>query len=456
MLDAQTLSRSYRADLVAAYVLDAPSDAERASLDAETLAYWQLYAGRVADARKLVAALRATHGSVQLPAGIEIAAGDRAEVEKAAGQWLAYHDALFSEPAGDDAWVRDRMEYAFTVAGALSEGETALTASQYFEGQLDWHSVDVDPQASLGAAADAAATPVVRAVIPSPVSFRGAPAQRYWEFEDARIDYGLLPAGPGDLPQLMLSEFATSYGNDWYVIPLDLPVGTLTRTRSLVVTDTFGVQTLIRATNESTTPATGWSMFELAVRQRESQPPPRPVSNLFFLAPSIVKNIEGRSLEEVLFLRDEMANLAWAVEQAVQGGVEQRVDANVGPNGSTAPADAPAAAPLYRLATDVPANWMPLLPQREEGARAVRLVRAAFASSDGTNTLRVPRSAVLDAAGPRLALYEEEVAREGVRVTRSFQYTRWMGGSTQLWLGYRKQIGSGEGASRLRFDSFED
>jgi hypothetical protein len=251
----------------------------------------------------------------------------------------------------------------------------------------------------------------------------------------------------------MLSVFATSYGNDWYVIPLDLPIGTLTRTRSLVVTDSFGVQTLIRPINDAQMPDAGWSMFELAPLQRELDAPLRPISNLFYLAPTLVKNIEGRNLEEVLFLRDEMANLAWAVEQAVQGPVEQRIDASLPTSTATEPA--PAAAPLYRLATDVPANWMPLLPQRQDASTAVRLVRAAFASSDGTNALRVPRSALLDAAGPRLALYDEEVPREGVRVTRSFQYTRWLGGSTQLWLGYRKQVGRGEGASNLRFDSFE-
>jgi hypothetical protein len=53
------------------------------------------------------------------------------------------------------------------------------------------------------------------------------------------------------------------------------------------------------------------------------------------------------------------------------------------------------------------------------------------------------------------SLFEEEVPREGARVTRSYQYTRWLDGSTLLWVGRRKGAGRGEGLSGLRFDSLE-
>jgi phosphoribosylformylglycinamidine (FGAM) synthase-like amidotransferase family enzyme len=41
------------------------------------------------------------------------------------------------------------------------------------------------------------------------------------------------------------------------------------------------------------------------------------------------------------------------------------------------------------------------------------------------------------------------------RVTRSFQYARWVDGSTHVWMGRRKQPGRGEGSSGLRFDTLE-
>lgn len=455
MLDAQATSRSYRADVISRFALQSPSDSERRGLDAETLSYWTLMALRVPDARRLIAALRDAAGRRRpLPADFVIAAADRAEVDQVIDEWLTQCDALFSQPESTQAaaWNTERLEYAFSIAGAFPEEETPLTAMQYAEGHLDWHSVDLDQEISLGAAQDNAATPLVRAVIPAPVSFRGAPAQRFWEFEDASIDYGLLPAGPGDLPHLLLSEFATSFGNDWYVVPIDLEVGTLTRTRSLVITDSFGVQTLVPPVNDPTKPATGWSMFELSPVQRDRATPRRPVSNLFFLAPSLLRTLDGRPIEEVLFMRDEMANMAWAVERVVPGRIEQRVEPGAAPDPPSIAEAAPDPTLRYRLATDVPSNWTPLLPQRATD-KSLRLARAAMLTPDGSNIVRRAQGPLLNAT-TKLAIYDEEIPREGVRVTRSFQYTRWFGGATQLWIGYRKHVGRGEGSSALRFDDF--
>ena len=44
--------------------------------------------------------------------------------------------------------------------------------------------------------------------------------------------------------------------------------------------------------------------------------------------------------------------------------------------------------------------------------------------------------------GHALSFYEEEVPREGVRVTRSYQFTRWIDGSSHLWIGRRKGVGT--------------
>jgi hypothetical protein len=51
----------------------------------------------------------------------------------------------------------------------------------------------------------------------------------------------LLPIGPPDLTQMMMIEYTGSYGNDWFVVPLELPVGSINRVNSLVITDSFGV-----------------------------------------------------------------------------------------------------------------------------------------------------------------------------------------------------------------------
>ena len=454
MLDAQPTSGSYRDAFLGLFALLPPTDEQAREADAETLSYWKLMASRALDARRLVAGFRTASGKRKpIPAAMPIAAGDRAEVDEVINRWLAQHDALFTLPQADapDAWSAERLEYAFSIGGAPGGEEVPLTAAEYAHGHLDWHSVDYDPEINLGAAADEATRPVVRATMPAPVSFRGAPAQRFWEMEDRAIDYGLLPAGPGEIPQLMLSEFASGFGNEWYVIPIELDVGTLTTTRSLVITDSFGVQTLVPPVNDPAKPATGWSMFELSAIRRKDTPDMRPRSNLLFLAPSLLQTIDSRPLEEVLFMRDEMANIAWAVEHVVQGAIENRVEPGAVPDAPQTALPTPSALPRYRLATDVPVNWTPLLPQRVIDPPSLRLVRAAMLAPDGTNVIRQSKGELLNAA-PTLRLFNEEVPREGVKVTRQFERTRWIGGSTLLWVGLRKSVGRGEGSSALRFD----
>ena len=100
------------------------------------------------------------------------------------------------------------------------------------------------------------------------MTFPGAPAPRFWEMEDARIAYGLVPVGPTDLAQLLMIEYASSYGNDWFVVPLSLPVGSVTRVDSLVVTDTFGVRSLIRPIGDPDIPPAYFSMWQPALKNR--------------------------------------------------------------------------------------------------------------------------------------------------------------------------------------------
>jgi hypothetical protein len=62
---------------------------------------------------------------------------------------------------------------------------------------------------------------------------------------------------------------------------------------------------------------------------------------------------------------------------------------------------------------------------------------------------------VLNRAGGELLLFDEEVPREGIRVSRHYQMARWIDGSTWTWAAHRKHVGRGEGSSGLVFDSVE-
>jgi hypothetical protein len=74
---------------------------------------------------------------------------------------------------------------------------------------------------------------------------------------------------------------------------------------------------------------------------------------------------------------------------------------------------------------------------------------------DGSRAAATSLGRILETGRP-LSLFEEEIPREGVRVCRTYQFTRWTDGSSYLWVGRDKKIGSGEGSSGLRFDSLNN
>jgi hypothetical protein len=460
MLNQQPLSRDYRDAFIRQYPFPALTTEQRATLDSESLSFFDLMASRVPDGRRLYAAFRSTGpGGIVIEPALQIAPADLAKVEKTARLWLQWFETLFSEPeAVNPSWLPERMEYAFSVGARFSDEERVLTAQEYFEGHLDWYAFDRNAEVvSLGGAKDNAFTEITRTVIPAPVSFRGMPAARFWEFEDAQVDFGSVDAGPTDLVRMLLVEFALTYGNDWFVIPIELDVGSLYRTRSLVITDTFGVRTLIKPSSELGEPHSTWRMFQHSHLRGSGIT--KPESNLFFLPPSLLKSLESRPIEEVLFLRDEMANLAWAVERLVESPADRplnrfeayleqkrRREQESPPQPTTTPETL-----RYRLATEIPDYWVPLMPVRVE--QGLRLKRGAVLKTDGSRETVHALGRILESGpGHELSLFEEEVPREGVRVTRSYQFTRWIDGSSHFWVGRRKGVGRGEGSSGLQFD----
>jgi hypothetical protein len=471
MLEQQPLSKAYRSAFIARFALQAPDPQLLDAADEATARFVNTMVGRAPDARRIAEALR-TDGATQLAAdaALQIAVGDRAEVEQTAERWLAWYDDLFSEPAteSDDAWIPPRMEYALTVAGRLSEDpfdERPLTASEFHDGHLDWSSFDLNFEVNVGTDQDRKFSSITETTVPAPVVFRGAPAARYWELEDAAIEYGLMPVGPTDLAQLLMIEYASSYGNDWFVVPLTLPIGSLTSVSSFVVTDSFGVRSLLRPIGDRTLPAPNWSMYQLAHLWRPGGDAIlKPASNLFFLPPALGRSLQSPAVEDVLFMRDEMANVAWAIERSLETPVEQsvpRTDTTTPRQDSASDTGAPppraGLLPRYLLSSTVPSHWIPLLPvQLAQPPDKIisRLKRGAVLQPDGSQQIHSARGRILNKDAD-LLMFDEEVPREGIHVARHYQLARWIDGSTWVWMALHKEVGRGEGSSGLRFDSVD-
>jgi hypothetical protein len=433
-----------------AYRTAYPIAATPAPDDTASRRFLALVAGRTIDGEKLYkdlkASLRATPPA--LPAAPAIPDPDAPAVLAAAQAWVAWFDALVLTGAGPPAaWVQERLEYAF--ATSSPDGIT-LEADEYADGRLDWHTFTATGTPPTPPTGRTTIGPVT--VVPTAVTYPGMPASRLWEFEDARVNFGAVEALPEDLGRMLLSGFALIYGADWLLIPLEVPVGALVRITRLDVRDTFGRTTTVGPT----APAGEWGMF--GVSRADGAP-----DGALLIAPTLPASLHGRDVEEVLLLRDELANLAWAVERATEGEDGKPVDwAQAAHESVPLAPPAPEAVPTlaYRLRTDPPSHWFPLLPQRAQPTNpsmAFRLGALPRVAPGGPVTPLRPRGRLLApmAKSPQVMLREDEIAREGARVTRAYQLARWIDGATYLWLGRRKTVGRGEGSSGLRFDTTE-
>jgi hypothetical protein len=420
--------------------------------------------GRAPDGVRLAAAFAASLRAQvpALPARPAIPDTDQKAVLAIAHTWLAWYESEIAPVGTTDTWVPERLEYRFSVGGSSPSGagETVLAAPDYRGDGLDWYDFVHQPARSLGAAA---AAPERRTWtgLPAPVTFRGMPAPRWWEFEDAAVDLGAVDTAPDDLARLLVTEFATIYGNDWYQIPIDLPVGSLTSVVSLVVTNSFGERRLIEPTALARREGGPWRMFHIS----EAGAGRGAGADLeaLFLPPVVAAQMDSVPLEDVLFARDEMADMAWAIERVVQGASGLPADRTEEWQRSLATAAAAAAqagappapiAPLrYRLATTVPDHWIPLIPVHDGTPRGVRLERGAMLHFDGSVPTAIePVGRLLTIPKPPLRFYEEEVPREGRRVQRVAILTRWYGGTIHGWITRRTRIGRGESSSGLRND----
>jgi len=422
--------------------LDYP-DAAHAQLDPQWHRLARLLNGReVADAEAIARAYEDAGGLPPWLVPNDDVDGDALATTLAS--WAAWYRAEASPPAGgDDNWIGERLEYRFRV-GARG---MVLEAPAHDGGDIDWFTFDAaPPQTDLTEPEGAAAAPpVVRrvhAVLATPLRYPGMPADRLWEMEDARVNMGLIEAEPWDIARLLVAEFALTYGNDWLVVPVDVPFGSLTTVESVTYISTFGEHFVVEPT-DVVSPDGRWRMFSIADAGGGSM-------EGLLVSPGAVAVQDGPALEEVLFLRDEMANMSWAVERAVQGpsgAARERSRERDDPR-PPRPGPVERAQLDYLLQTGIPARWIPYVP-RSSGYRAIELVQGRVPRPDGV--VPAPLGVILNRADVKV-LKDAEIPREGIRVVRQPSMTRRADGGYERWTARRIGIGRGEGVSRLAFD----
>ncbi|MCB9284785.1 MAG: hypothetical protein H6563_11975 [Lewinellaceae bacterium] len=426
---------------------------------AQTLA--ALGNGRTVDGGKLYAELQVRKAS-------DFLSSPNTSVDVLGKEWLDWvHERLGIAPTNPmSCWDPARLEYSAMAAASLPGDAAAFLQAPEHNGQLmEWHTWEQIKGDQAGLKNDLNPGNIEthrRTLIPAMVSFPGMPRARWWEMEDNTIDLSNVRANKTDTGLLLLTEFSLLYSNDWLLVPLALPKGVLSKIQSLRITDVFGVQSFINK-QYAAAPNSDWGLFQIGTPTS---------SGWLWLPPVNAARLQSEPLEEIKFIRDEMANLVWAVEKTIPDGLGGSIDgasialgmeawlhtlAGEAPD-SALPTPSFTADFAYRIGNTVPTHWIPFVPVRPDPNNAQMVLRRAAMPRliDGRTPTRIrPRTQILrnpDSNPAHYDIREEEIPAMGLTVRSVWRRTRWVDGHTVTWLAREKSLGRYPESSGLQFD----
>jgi hypothetical protein len=439
-------------------------------LDAATKRFLTVCAGRTLNGYELYKlALEIAEDVGEVPDSVTMDPTLIQAIEDALASLVERTRAIFGDVGGSDpvTWDPRRLEYGLRVVAEdpVGQGNVTLQAYPDSNGEYDWFSFDIVGKNT--AAVEAAPTPVAKSIIPARVRFPGMPVMRFWAFEENDLALpDILASETDDILKLLITDFMTIHANDWFVIPFDQKVGTLAQIDWILVHDSFGKQSIVRRADRGETAAgtNRWTMFSSTDISGGSDG----LGDWFMVPPSPGAGmVLGSVLEDVRFGRDEMANMAFAIERVTQTPIGEPLtgserDAAVNQRrGPISTETTGSGMPLrYDIESEIPANWIPLLPRIANPSPSppdpsIVLQRGQAVKSTGGGPAAVPALSKImnpDLNGAPYLIEEEEVARDGLRIDRVVYRSRWTNGSTHLWVERRRKIGAGESQSGLAFD----
>lgn len=334
--------------------------------------------------------------------------------------------------------------------------------------------------------------------------------------EDRKVFMGNSVEEPSEANSVVM-RFATMYSNDWMLFPLKTEIGQYITIERIDVIDSFGQRHTMsgdcRAGNKEQLGEyeEQWQVF---VNSTVGDAKRTAINGLYY-AQQLAATIEGKPVEDIKILRDEIANMVWGVENIVSDGCGGTLDANLyatqletivnernkagepvrepdtivfgqdsAPEVEKAASNqAPRAKFSYSLQSSVPFNWIPFIPQRlatEDtknspffmGGREIILRRGKMpcyifnGNKFDLHAVR-PKSSIMRPVVTRdkngnvlkeepMVIHEEAVQATGIRLTKNYQRARWIGGKTYQWLGVHKRQSRTEASSGLVFDKLKE
>ena len=496
--------KELRAKLVADYPIDwdavndtlilpdAVTTEEEKRLNKHLLSYAQTYRGKIFDGSALYAYLVKNKKSVD------------SSIDEKFKKW--YKKKYEPLSTTNEHWQKEDLCYEVetNVAGNTFKGD------RYQGGRLSWYSFDLEEKAESNSC-DNQKTVLS---LPTPATFASAPNKRLWQMEDRKVFVGNSVEEPSEANSVVM-RYTTMYANDWMLFPLETQIGKYITVNGINVIDTFGDEYKIDSSKRAGASENlgkfeeQWQMFTNSSKGNRRVPE----LNGLYYAPQLAATIEGKPIEEVKVLRDEMANMVWGVESVVPDGCGGTLDAEfyatqLGTivndyNEAGIPVHEPDNIVLgqntdvvvekndsnvakakfsYQLQSSVPFNWIPFIPQRlvtEQakkcpfflGGREMVLRRGkmpCYVYSDGKfNLVPVrPQGSIMrpevtygknkEVKETPMVINEEAVQATGIRLTKNYQRARWIGGQTYQWLGIYKRQAKTEASSGLVFDELHE
>ena len=405
------------------------------------------------------------------------------------------------EKEEDNCWNEQKLGYEI----AMGADKNIYEAEDYHTGKLSWYSFDGVGEFSK----EGNKEEKMLSYLPVPACFPGAPNRRLWEFEDANVQLGHQANSDFSLlSNAVVMQYISMYSNDWMITPIEAEAGTVLDVEGIVITDTFGERVFIGTSAEQTDDILGgvafndrWSLFGTTRTNAYEQDDFASSGGLLF-PPTLPRYEESKPIEEVQFLRDEMANMLWGVETVIndgcdgtlagkdlsdavlavvdeqKGGTADDTEATMALSSSEA-ADEQKGIEAddtsdysYLVQNRVPLNWIPFIPQKIAGEkREIRFRRGKmpiFFNGNynpvrpSTDLLKIKEKSnkVKNEGDKRIILprfiNEEEITGYGVKLVLTAQRTRWFLGESFTWIGAHKVISQYQANSGLMFDELID
>jgi|688.fasta_scaffold77074_2 hypothetical protein len=322
-------------------------------------------------------------------------------------EWIDTCGSLLAQPART-GWDPHDLTHRFAGLAGTASGGIELVAADHPGGPVAWWSVD-----GTAATTNGTVVGVTNESIATRAAFPGMPVPRWWELEEHRIDLAAVTPTNADLAKTAMLQFGLLYGNDHFLLPVRLPLGSVCETTALSVTDSFGRTTEIPASS-----GPGWTLFTL------TGAPGAP----FAVMPGDQPD-SARTLATLHLLRDEMANLVWAMDGTTPAApAGQFTPPTVGND-------------TYRLRRNVPPGWHAMV---QDPANPSTLVPSPA-------TTELP-GLVGELSG---GVKRNAVPAAGLRIVLEVVVSRWSDGSTHLRCRHRTSVDHLMSTPGLAFDEIE-